>query len=57
MSTVLSLSGALADCIAFGVPTVTTQDVADEMSAPSLRRHNRFADELTSPRGSDRRAM
>ena len=34
MSTVLSLSGALADCIAFGVPTVTTQDVADEMSAP-----------------------
>jgi FkbM family methyltransferase len=35
MSSVLSLSGALADCIAFGVPTVTTQDVADEMSAPS----------------------
>jgi glycosyltransferase involved in cell wall biosynthesis len=34
-STVLSLSGALADCIAFGVPTVTTQDVAGEMDAPS----------------------
>jgi glycosyltransferase involved in cell wall biosynthesis len=33
-STVLSLSGALADCIAFGLPTVTTQDVADEMGAP-----------------------
>ena len=28
------LSGALADCIAFGVPTVTTQDIADEMNAP-----------------------
>jgi FkbM family methyltransferase len=35
LSTVLSLSGALADCIAFGVPTVTTQDVADEMSTPT----------------------
>ena len=34
MSAVLSLSGALADCIAFGVPTVTTHDLADEMSAP-----------------------
>ena len=34
MSTVLSLSGALADCMAFGVPTVTTQDLADEMGAP-----------------------
>jgi glycosyltransferase involved in cell wall biosynthesis len=34
-STVLSLSGALADCIAFGVPTITTQDIADEMDAPS----------------------
>jgi glycosyltransferase involved in cell wall biosynthesis len=34
-STVLSLSGALADCIAFGVPTITTQDVAAEMDAPS----------------------
>src|SRR5262249_37631075 len=33
-STLLSLSGALADCIAFGVPTVTTQDIADEMDAP-----------------------
>ena len=33
-SSVLSLSGAVADCIAFGVPTVTTQDIADEMSAP-----------------------
>jgi FkbM family methyltransferase len=33
-SAVLSLSGALADCIAFGVPTVTTEDVADEMGAP-----------------------
>ena len=35
MSSVLSLSGALADCIAFGVPSVTTQDIADEMSAPA----------------------
>lgn len=35
MSTVMSLSGALADCIAFGLPTVTSQDVADEMSAPA----------------------
>lgn len=34
MSAVLSLSGAVADCIAFGVPTVTTQDVAEEMDAP-----------------------
>ena len=34
-SPVLSLSGALADCIAFGVPTVTTQEVADEMNAPA----------------------
>jgi len=35
MSAVLSLSGALADCVAFGVPTVTTQEVADEMGAPA----------------------
>jgi FkbM family methyltransferase len=34
MSTVLSLSGALADCIAFGLPTVTSEDVANEMGAP-----------------------
>jgi glycosyltransferase involved in cell wall biosynthesis len=34
-SGVLSLSGAFADCIAFGVPTVTTTDLADELEAPS----------------------
>lgn len=34
MSVLLSLSGALADCIAFGVPTMTTRDIADEMEAP-----------------------
>lgn len=35
MSAVLSLSGALADCIAFGVPTVTTQALFEELDAPS----------------------
>jgi FkbM family methyltransferase len=31
----LSLSGGVADCIAFGVPTVTTEIVAQELDAPS----------------------
>jgi glycosyltransferase involved in cell wall biosynthesis len=31
----LSLSGTLADCIAFGVPTVTSENIADELDAPS----------------------
>jgi FkbM family methyltransferase len=31
----LSLSGGVADCIAFGVPTVTTENVANELEAPS----------------------
>jgi glycosyltransferase involved in cell wall biosynthesis len=31
----LSLSGALADCIAFGVPTLTTETIAEELDAPS----------------------
>jgi glycosyltransferase involved in cell wall biosynthesis len=30
----LSLSGTLADCIAFGVPTVTTETIARELDAP-----------------------
>jgi hypothetical protein len=34
-SALLSLSGALADCIAFGVPTVTTRDLAVEMEVPA----------------------
>jgi FkbM family methyltransferase len=34
-SAILSLSGAFADCIAFGVPTVATEDLAEEMDAPS----------------------
>ena len=34
-SKLLSLSGALADCIAFGVPTVASADLASEMDAPS----------------------
>lgn len=33
-SATLSLSGGLADCLAFGVPTVTTHDLADELDAP-----------------------
>ena len=33
-SELLSLSGALADCIAYGVPTVTTAALAEEMDAP-----------------------
>lgn len=37
-STMLSLSGALADCIAYGIPTVATVDLAIEMSAPSFVR-------------------
>src|SRR5262245_40749096 len=35
MSAMVSLSGALADCIAYGVPTVTTQELIDELDAPS----------------------
>jgi glycosyltransferase involved in cell wall biosynthesis len=31
----LSLSGGVLDCFAFGVPTVTTENVADELDAPS----------------------
>ncbi len=31
----LSLSGTLADCIAFGIPTVTTETIAQELDAPS----------------------
>ena len=34
-SAMLSLSGAFADCVAFGVPTVATEDLAEEMDAPS----------------------
>lgn len=33
-SATLSLSGGLADCLAFGLPTVTTHDLADELDAP-----------------------
>jgi FkbM family methyltransferase len=33
-SSMLSLSGGLADCLAFGIPTVTTEDLADEHDAP-----------------------
>ena len=33
-SSLLSLSGALADCLAFGIPTVATQGLADELDAP-----------------------
>lgn len=33
-SAMLSLSGGLADCLAFGLPTVTTHDLADELDAP-----------------------
>jgi FkbM family methyltransferase len=31
----LSLSGSAADCFAFGAPTVTTNDLASELDAPS----------------------
>jgi FkbM family methyltransferase len=31
----LSLSGTLADCIAFGLPTVTSEPIARELDAPS----------------------
>jgi glycosyltransferase involved in cell wall biosynthesis len=31
----LSLSGTLADCIAFGIPAVTTETIAQELDAPS----------------------
>jgi FkbM family methyltransferase len=34
-SEMLSLSGSAADCFAFGVPTVTTNDLASELDAPS----------------------
>lgn len=34
-SSVLSLSGALADCIVHGTPTITNERVATEMGAPS----------------------
>ncbi len=34
MSSILTLSGALLDCIAFGVPTVVTQSMVDEIGAP-----------------------
>jgi FkbM family methyltransferase len=34
-SGLLSLSGGLADCLAYGVPTVTTSDLAEEADAPS----------------------
>jgi FkbM family methyltransferase len=33
-SGLLSLSGAVADCVAFGVPTVTTRELIDELEAP-----------------------
>jgi FkbM family methyltransferase len=33
-SSLLSLSGALADCVAYGVPTVASGDMAEEMDAP-----------------------
>lgn len=32
---ILSLSGSLSDCLVFGVPTVTTSDLAIELDAPS----------------------
>ena len=34
-SAVLSLSGGLADCLGYGVPTVTTEDLAAELETPS----------------------
>ena len=34
MSSILTLSGALLDCIAFGIPTVVTQSMIDEIGAP-----------------------
>ncbi len=34
-SSVLSLSGGLADCLGYGVPTVTTEDLAVELETPS----------------------
>jgi glycosyltransferase involved in cell wall biosynthesis len=34
-SGLLSLSGSVADCIAFGLPTVTSRDVAEELDVPS----------------------
>ena len=34
-SDLLTLSGGLADCLAYGVPTVTTTDLAEEADAPS----------------------
>ena len=35
-SATLSLSGGLADCLAFGVPTVATESLAQELDAPSF---------------------
>jgi FkbM family methyltransferase len=34
MSSILSLSGSVADCIAFGVPTITTPELVEELVAP-----------------------
>ena len=34
MSSILLLLGALLDCIAFGIPTVVTQSMIDEIGAP-----------------------
>jgi glycosyltransferase involved in cell wall biosynthesis len=34
MSPLLTLSGALLDCVSFGVPTVTTQSLSHELGAP-----------------------
>ena len=33
-SSLLSLSGGLADCLSFGLPTVTTHELAEELDAP-----------------------
>ncbi|MGH3133701.1 MAG: FkbM family methyltransferase [Gaiellaceae bacterium] len=33
-SALLSLSGGLTDCVAFGIPTVTTTDIAAELDVP-----------------------
>src|SRR5438552_6771292 len=39
-SAMLSLSGSLADCLAFGLPTVTTVDLAAEMEDRKSTRLN-----------------
>ena len=36
ISSILTLSGALLDCIAFGVPTIATQSIAAEVDAPAF---------------------